>query len=69
MVTWLKREIILSGQSGSAGSVHSGESSRVMEAGASLKEVLDAGDWSNAGTYKKYYFRLEPLVFSYRVLL
>ena len=55
--------ITLSGQSGTAGSVRSGASSKAVGAGASLKEVLDAGDWSTETVFKQFYFKPEPIKF------
>ena len=31
---------------------------------AGLKEVLDAGDWANVNTFKRFYYKPEPITFS-----
>ena len=65
---WLKKTISLSGQDGSGGSTRSASGSQAIMNGASLKAVLDAGDWARASTFKKFYYKPTGLSFQEIVL-
>ena len=65
---WLKKTISLSGQVGSGGSTRSASGSQAIMNGASLKTVLDAGDWARASMFRKFYFKPTGLSFQEIVL-
>ena len=56
---FLKDAIIKSGQLGTGRSVWSGATTKARLGGASLGEVLRAGDWSRVSTFKDFYFKLD----------
>ena len=65
---WLRQVIAHSGQSGSAGSTRSIATSRAASRGASLEAIVQAGDWANASTFQKHYWRRETPSFQTAVL-
>ena len=65
---WLKKTIALSGQSGSGGSTRAASSSEAIMNGASLKAVLEAGDWARVSTFRNFYFKPAALSFQETVL-
>ena len=65
---WLKKTISLLGQVGSGGSTRSASGSQAIMNGASLKAVLEAGDWARASTFKKFYYKPTGLSFQKIVL-
>ena len=60
--------ISLSGQTGSGGSVRSASASRALSRGASLEEVLSAGDWARESTFRLFYYKPGPFSFVDSVL-
>ena len=56
---YLKDAIIYSGQLGTGQSVRSRASTKARLGGASLGDVLKAGDWSRASTFRAFYFKPE----------
>ena len=66
--TWISKVISLSGQTGSGGSVRSASASRALSRGASLEEVLSAGDWARESTFRLFYYKPGPFSFVDSVL-
>ena len=54
---WISSVIRLSGQAGSGGSTRSTSSSAAFSKGMSLDAVLEAGNWSRASTFQRFYFK------------
>ena len=56
---YLKDAIMYSGQLGTGRSVQSGASTKARLGGTSLGDVLKAGDWARASTFKGFYLKPE----------
>ena len=54
---FLKEAIMRSGQFGTGRSVQSGSTTKVRLGGATLAEVLRAGNWARVSTFKEFYFK------------
>ena len=57
ILRYLKDAILHSGQLGMGNSVRSRASTKARLGGASLGDVLKAGDWSRASTFREFYFK------------
>jgi hypothetical protein len=68
IASWLKKVIDMSGQTGSGGSTRSVATSTAFRRGVPLETVLNAADWSRASTFRKYYWKSEPVSFDRKVL-
>ena len=53
---WLRSVISLSGQWGTGGSVRSVSTSCALGKGATLQNILEAGDWARVSTFRRYYY-------------
>lgn len=53
---WIKSVLVKSGISGyGAHSTRSASTSAALEAGLSVKDIMNVADWSNASTFNKFY--------------
>ena len=59
---WLRSVISLSGQWGTGGSVRSVSTSCALGRGATLQNILEAGDWARVSTFKKYYYNASHVI-------
>ena len=60
---WIAQVISMWGQTGSGGSTRSVSTSYALAKGASLADILDAGNWTRETTFKKFYYQPVPLSF------
>lgn len=66
---WISSVISLSGQTGSGGSTRSVSTSTAFSRGVPLDAILQAGDWSRAATFQRFYLTpMQQPVFSNSVL-
>ena len=68
LASWIVKVIEQSGQKGSGGSVRSMSTSKAIAQGASIESVLEAGDWVRESTFRRFYYKPNPLSFASAVL-
>ena len=68
LASWIQQVLVHSGQSGSGGLTRSTVTSHAVHRGVSLKDVLKAGDWAQASTFRDFYLREDDSSFQQAVL-